>query len=62
MTAPRIHIADRPPAPSGRARGRCGIWSFHLTRDAAATTCLRCKALARPIDVGNVGAIPLETG
>ena len=34
MTAPRIHIADRPPAPSGRARGRCGLWSLYFTSRA----------------------------
>lgn len=48
MTAPRIHIADRAPAPSGRARGRCGIWSANFTTDPAVATCRRCLAVAPP--------------
>lgn len=48
MTAPRIHIANRPPAPSGRARGRCGLWSLYFTSRAEEATCLRCLGIKRP--------------
>jgi hypothetical protein len=48
MTAPRIHIANRPPAPSGRARGRCGVWSLYFTSRAEEATCRRCLAVAPP--------------
>lgn len=48
MTA-RVHLADRPPAPSGRARARCGLWSASFTTDRAAATCLRCLACIEPV-------------
>lgn len=51
----RVHLADRSPAPSGRARGRCGIWSRLFTRDRALVTCVRCeRSGAEPLTLGAV--------
>jgi hypothetical protein len=35
-------------APSGRARGRCGLWSLYFTSRPEEATCLRCLAVAPP--------------
>lgn len=52
----RIHLADRPPVASGRARGRCGLWSKSFTTDPALATCKRCLAAARIAQSSDPGA------
>ena len=50
----RIHLADRPPVASGRARGRCGLWSKSFTTDPALATCKRCLAAGPPPEVARI--------